>query len=335
MRIFASFTSALIIFGASTSAFAQVIVRPFEAAAQEYYQILLKGKYDDLERFAAESRRKNLSISDGQPRLAAIYGGLAGCLTSGCRNRLSESEWQERLQLLSAWRKIRPESVTAEMAQAKFYVEHAYAIRGQGYANTVQPDAWPLFYKSMETAHALLDKASSGVKQDPEWYATMLDIGVAEAWSPDKFSNLYSQARSNAPLYIPIYFNASAYFSPRWHGSAPDLRKFIEDAVDNTRQKLGETLYARLNWNLTSNTMFTDGQADWQRMKTGFERIVADFPDPWNINNFAKFACLANDGITVLKIAEQIRDEPIEAAWWGSADNYRKCVANARLTTQK
>lgn len=329
MRLLSSFSGAFILFGACTSSFAQLIVRPFEATAQGYYQQLIEQKYDQLENSASESRRNNLTINDGQPRLAAIYGGLAGCLSSGCRNRLSESEWQERLRLLSEWRTRNPESVTAEIAQAKFYVEHAYALRGQGSAKTVRPEAWPLFNKSMETARTLLESTSRAAKQDPEWYASMLSVGVAEGWPLEKFNSVYAEGKMNASQYLPLYFNASAYFSPRWRGSAPELRKFVEDVVAATRSKLGETMYARLNWNLPTNTMFSDGQADWKRMKTGFERIVTDFPDPWNINNYAKFACLAQDRSTLLKVAEKIGDQPIEAAWWGSADNYRQCIAMA------
>lgn len=324
-----------VLLGVCTSVFAQAVVRPFEAASTEYYQKLRERKYDEIEKAAAESRRKNLTISDGQPRLAAIYGGLAGCLSSGCRNRLSEAEWQERLRLLSEWRKNDPRSVTAEIAQAGFYLEHAYALRGQGAANTVKADAWPLFYESIETARGLLENASSDAKQDPGWYAAMLEVGVAQAWPQDKFNRIYVAGKKNVPQYIPLYFNASTYFAPRWHGSASDLRKFIEDVVDVTTPTLGETMYARLNWNLWTQSMFRDGQADWKRMKAGFQRVVADFPDPWNINNFGKFACLAQDGPTLLEIAEKIGERPIAAAWWGSADNYFQCVANARLASEK
>ncbi len=335
MRQLAILVSALLLFGASAPVFSDVIEYPFEAVAQEYYQMLLDRKFEDLDKSAADSRQKDLTISDGQPRLAAIYGGVAGCLSAGCDSSLREPEWQQRFQLLTEWRQKYPNSVTAEVAQAKVYIQHAYAIRGQGYANTVKDEAWPIFYKNIETAHVYLQGASTAAKQDPEWYATMLDVGVAQAWSQEKFNMIYLEGRKKSPIYLPIYFTASAYFSPRWHGSVSDLHHFIDDVVAVTQAKLGKTMYARLNWSLRTGTMFIDGQADWKQMKAGFERITIDFPDSWNRNNYAAFACLAQDGATVLKVAELIGDRPIESAWWGSVANYQGCVANARRSMRK
>lgn len=334
MRLFLCVVAFLLSTACSATS-AVGFVRPFEAAAQEYYHLLLEEKYSTLEKSAKESRLNNLSISDGQPKLAAIYGGLSGCLSSGCQDRLSEQEWQERLRLLLVWREKHPESVTAEIAHAGFFVEHAYAIRGKGYANTVKADLWPLFYKSMETARGLLEGASPAAKNDPGWYAAMLQVGVAQHWPVDKFHEVYARGKKQVPLYTPLYFAASSYFSPRWYGSTQELKKFIEDAVNATHPQIGETLYARLNWSLQTPTMLRDGQAEWPRMKAGFERIMADFPDSWNINNFAKFACWAKDYSTALGLAEKIGDRPIAAAWSGNPDNYRVCLEQARHAMQK
>lgn len=316
----------------SAPSFSATIVRPFEASAQKYYQKLVAQEYDELDTAAAESRKSDLAISDGQSMLAAIYGGVAGCLSQGCSNRLTEAEWQQRLQLISKWREKKPNSVVAEVAQAKFYLEHAYAIRGQGYANTVKQDAWQLFNQSIETAYTLLNNAGPAAKQEPEWYATMLNVGVAQGWEVNKFNKIYAEAKRKSPFYQPVYFSASSYFSPRWHGSELELKKFIDDVVKTTEKKIGKTMYARLNWSLWTETMFQDGQTDWTQMKAGFERMTADYPDPWNINNFAKFACLAKDRQTVLKLADKIGDHPIDAAWWGSAKYYQQCVTDARLS---
>jgi len=335
MRQIAILASTVIFFVACVPANAEVIEYPFEAVTQEYYKMLLDRKFEDLDNAAAESRKNNLTISDGQPKLAAIYGGVAGCLSAGCNNRLHEADWQQRLQLLTEWRTKYPNSVTAEVAQAKVFLQHAYAIRGQGYANTVKNEAWPLFYKNIEAANLYLQRASTAAKQDPEWYATMLDVGVAQSWPQEKFNEIYLEGKKKAPSYLPLYFTASAYFAPRWHGSVSDLHNFIDDVVVFTQPKLGKTMYARLNWSLWTDTMFTDGQTDWNQMKAGFERMTTDFPDSWNVNNFAKFACLAQDGETVLKMEKVIGDHPIERAWWGSVANYRGCVANAQSLMQR
>jgi len=309
---------------------ANSIERPFEKTAWEYYQMLLSRQFDDLERVADESRKSNAAIGDGQPRLAALYGGLAGCLSSGCSNRLSEEQWQERHRLLLEWRKTRPQSVTAEIAMASFFIEHAWAIRGQGYANTVKSETWPAFRESIAAARKKLEEAGPAAKNDPGWFAAMLEAGVAQGWPTEQFERVYKEGKLKHPLYLPLYFNASSYFAPRWYGSVSELRAFIDESVAATRSQLGETLYARLNWSLWTRDMFRNGQADWGRMKAGFDRMVTDYPDPWNINNFAKFACMAGDSRTVLALAKKIGARPIEAAWGGSTQYYNQCIAFAQ-----
>ena len=307
-----------------------VAVRPFERAADGYYWTLMAGQFEQLERAAAEARAGNTAISDGQLVLAALYGGVAGCQTSACPNRWSAVQWAERRERLTAWGKAVPESVTAEVAMAASYIQEGWAIRGSGYANTVAPDAWEGFRRNIALGLERLEAARPAAKQDPGWHVAVLDVGLAQGWDAERFSAQYMAAVAAHPLYMPIYFTASSYFAPRWRGSPGELRKFIESAVERTSTSMGETLYARLNWSLRSDDMFTNGQADWQRFKSGFERIVADHPDPWNVNNFAKFACIAGDPKTLAGLLTKIGNQPVLAAWSGSAEYFAQCAAYAR-----
>lgn len=61
--------------------------------------------------------------------------------------------------------------------------------------------------------------------------------------------------------------------------------------------------------------MFEKRQVDWRRMKAGFARIAKDYPDPWNLNNFAFFSCVAGDVDTLAKVLDQIGDSTIVVAW--------------------
>lgn len=332
MTIFKSLVraAAVLSIAVSTYGYAAGIERPFEKAADKFYQMLVEKKFDELERIANESQQQNKSISDGQPQLAALFGGVAGCLTNGCQNWLSETQWQDRYRLILAWKEKYPKSIPAEVAHASFFIEHGWAIRGQGYADSVKEDAWLPFRESMERARKILELSSPAAKNSPGWHSAMLSVGLAQGWPVEQFDKVYRAGIEKHPLYLPLYFNASAYFAPRWHGSPTELRQFVEGAVHATRAQLGETLYARLNWSLWTREMFANSQTDWGRMKNGFERIIADFPDTWNINNYAKFACLAGDMTTLLKLAKKIGDQPLESAWWGSKQYYDRCVAMAR-----
>ncbi|PZV16403.1 MAG: hypothetical protein DCF22_05445 [Leptolyngbya sp.] len=38
-----------------------------------------------------------------------------------------------------------------------------------------------------------------------------------------------------------------------------------------------------------------ESKVDWKKISQGFEDIVARYPDAWNLANYARFACLAED----------------------------------------
>ena len=51
-------------------------------------------------------------------------------------------------------------------------------------------------------------------------------------------------------------------------------------------------------------------------MKLGFEDMMVRHPkSKWNLNNFAKFACMAGDSKTFLVLRKQIGKGVIDAAW--------------------
>jgi len=85
-----------------------------------------------------------------------------------------------------------------------------------------------------------------------------------------------------------------------------------------------------MNWSQGTTTMFQDGSTDWSRMKAGFEELVSAYPDPWNINNFARFACIAGDWRTMGRLSEKIGEAPIPAAWHDDTRYYLGCRSAAR-----
>lgn len=297
-------------------ALADEYLSPFNKAASESYAKLVAKDFPSLEKDAIEARRTDASISDGQPLLAAIYGGTAGCLSQGCPNVFSDEQWQQRLKLLEEWQKQFPTSVTAQIALASFDLQYAYVVRGQGIASTVSKDAWPQFRSRLKQSERSLNSLGKRARADAGWYSSMLDVGLAQHWPEGKFNRIFQSSRQKFPIYLQLYETHCAYYSPRWYGSVEQVRTCIADAASATEKQLGDTMYARLNWALATNGMFNPGgQADWPRMKAGFERLSADFPDPWNLNTFAVFACWAMDVPALYEVFEKIGPNDLEFVW--------------------
>jgi hypothetical protein len=215
--------------------------RPMLRASDGYQTLLLQRAYGDLERAAGEAHSSSSLISDGQPRLAAIYAGTAGCI---CGYGLPEEIWKLRGQRLREWHDKYPQSVTAKVALAYFPLQYGWFLRGGGYADTVSPEAWKRFAIQAEAARNALESLDADAKKDPGWYGAMLDVAIAQGWPKDRFQALYERAAREHPYYFPIYFAGASYYSPKWYGSIQELQSFIERAADATRPKLAETLYA-------------------------------------------------------------------------------------------
>jgi hypothetical protein len=72
---------------------------------------------------------------------------------------------------------------------------------------------------------------------------------------------------------------------------------------------------------------------DWKRMRVGFDNIIARYPDPWNINKYARFACLAKDYETAGLLMKRI-DQPMSDIW-GNEKVLRPCLREIERLRQK
>jgi hypothetical protein len=69
-------------------------------------------------------------------------------------------------------------------------------------------------------------------------------------------------------------------------------------------------------------------------MRAGFDRIVKNFPDPWNLNSYARYACMAEDWLAMERLARQIGDKPV-MAWYGKQEHYLTCRQYAKDALNK
>jgi hypothetical protein len=294
-------------------------VRPLEAIAENVNSRLQKHDFKALDELAIEYRRPNAIASDGQPKLMGFYQGVSKSSSECGRVKDSDDMWMDHRRLLREWNEASPNSVAPKIAMARFEVSYGWHARGHGYASSVTDEGWKLFNERIANARAMEEKLAAEASTDPQWYATMLDIAQAQGWERKQFDAVYAEAVKKFPFYYDFYFSKASFYSAKWNGSQKNFKDFVDEAVTATEAKIGQTMYARLNWSAQEDTMFQDGQANWGRMKQGFDRLVTDYPDLWNRNNYAKFACMAGDAKTVHDQLAMLRDKIILSAWGGMA----------------
>lgn len=308
------------------------IIAPAIQTALDARTLLQRRQFTKLDRLAEQYRTDLSPGADGKPNLLAFFNGVDNTVADcGGGHSSTEAQWKEHRRLLQAWRKAAPHSTAAVLASASFMTAYGWHARGSGYGSTVSDEGWQLFKERVQQARTQFESMDPSLRDNPEWYSGMLTIALAQGWEKPDFDALFQQARQHFPGYISFYYTQAAYYSPLWHGSMEELHQVIDDAVRAT-PTMGETMYARMQASQWQNDMFTSGQADWNRMAAGLEKMNQDYPGPWNQNIYARYACLAHDVYALRRLLGQIGTNVAYSAW-RSKENYDQCrnYANTRL----
>lgn len=308
-------------------------IRPFDVVSDEVHKAWVKKDFKKLEAWAQEYGVKGSRTSDGYSPLMAFYQGISDGFNNCAKtHQKSEKEWLYQEERLKEWQNAYPDSLAAKLALAFFTTNYAWHARGNGYANTVGDSDWARFNERIESARNQLEAIASPCENNPAWYDAMLSIALAQAWPREEFERIYRKGVELDPYYVGLYYARTNYLLPQWYGSYREYHEAIDEAVQATRKRLGEALYAKLHWTYSDvKQMFESGRVDWHRMKNGFEDSLHAFPDKWTRNNFARFACEANDPVTLKRELDKLGDNIMPEAWF-STEYLTYCKAYAKTT---
>jgi hypothetical protein len=220
---------------------------------------------------------------------------------------------------MEKWQRVYPDSVTARVADGTARLGYGWAARGFGYANTVSVEASKILADSTEKALTLAQKAPANPLDDcPERYLLLLKIGKTKGWDRGIFISALDAAIKYEPMYHGYYAQTRDYLQPRWYGKEDEWLSFVDTADVLAMNAGSRELYVRLissvwpsTWQNFNNTTIT-----WGKMRKGFSDLEQNYPNsPFNLNNFARFACLAKDKDVAKKLFTKIGDEPYMELW--------------------
>jgi hypothetical protein len=287
---------------------------PLAAKSFELREMLLSGRFDELERSRREASDLSRTVSDGQSVLIA-FDGLARVPLPPCGGAATADRMVVFAPMrvrLDEWKKAMPESSLARFEEAMFYEGLAWAMRGKGVASTVAAEAWGDFRTNIAKAAAILDAAPEG-ERDVLWFDGRLRIGLAEGMPEPRFNRLFEQGLKQYPEFVELAVYAAPYYSQKWYGSREDAIRFVDGVAPRVKGTDPDVAYARMWWSANDQDMFTEG-VRWDRFASGFRKLIEGYPDPWNVNHFALFACFAGDQATLKSLLARI-DQPVMAAW--------------------
>ena len=237
-----------------------------------------------------------------------------------------ERNWKGCIERIQRWRKTNPESTSAVIAEASYWIAYAWSIRGGEYNSSTDPVAVKVFDERMKRAEQVLKASKQFASSNPLWYETYLDVAVGTRRNRQFIAKLFTEGMHRHPYFQSLYLAMANYWSPP-HGGSPDWAKVDEvigNAVVLTAITDGISNYARLYKRVNDHQklefdLFQDSLASWPKMRDSFDELIRRYPSPENINEFASYACQAEDKDTYLRLRARMKDHLLPYKW---RDNY-------------
>lgn len=296
------------------------------------FALLLEEDFEALTRMAREYRSSGGRTSSGIWALTIFHQAVGRPGGPSTRER---GYWDELEGKARRWAERYSAEPAAHICRAQLALSRAWAIRGRKYAKEVDPKDWNSFREAVEVAGRILMQQKQIASADPHWYAVMIEVAMLQSWDGNRFAELALEGLSKHPDYYPTYFSITRKLEPKWGGSGEAIESFANAAVDRTRGTEGMGMYARIYWYASSDQygddLFSQSKIDWPRMRSGIEDVLAHYPDQWNIQNFARFSCLAGDLALTKDLLERVESDPMPQVWLGPWE-FQTCREQSTVT---
>lgn len=234
-------------------------------------------------------------------------------------------EWEAQLARIEHWKKASPRSAGAAIAEAIYWRNHAWEILGCRRCKrkpAPDPVALKLFRERMQHAQQVLDASRRYAAANPVWYEVALDVAIDRQRPSAEISRLFKAAVKKHPYYTPLYVAMARRWTPDGPGKTDwvKVESLVRSAVKRTAAEDGTQDYARIyTWisirQDSEDDVLQVSMLSWPRMRASFREMIKAYPSAENLNEFAIFACRANDRETYLSLNPRLQEQVIHAMW--------------------
>jgi hypothetical protein len=174
-----------------------------------------------------------------------------------------------------------------------------------------------------------LEKIKPIASSDPTWYLFKIATLKQRCQPFESIWRVADEGSTRYPDFYQIYFDV-LLAGVECQALAPDvlLDRVVMLAVEKTKGFDGDGAYARMFW-VTSQYLgdefaFQPGLFDWPRVTRAMDDVVKSYPDAWNINNFARFSCIAKDAAKARDLLPKVLELPVLKVW-GRVEDFETC----------
>lgn len=292
-----------------------------ERITAEVAHALWWGDFQALSRLHDQYSQPGQLQADGWPKLGLVRSGIDRAFRSPQEH---VDAFYGQLQALTLqWAREHPRSGLAHALHAEALLDHAWAIRGTGFANTVPPQAWADFERLLRQAQAYLARHADAAQGSTLTHSKLLTFAMVGNWSERQLWAVIDDGLRRNPHDLDLYRHGLDAVLPKWGGDAAAVDRFIRRAVERTRDARGLSMYASLYSSAAhaqfEHRLFEESGASWAEMAQGWRDLLARHPAASTENRFAYFACLARDKTVFLELLDRIGEKPSLDQWGKNA----------------
>jgi len=266
------------------------------AYGERVHTLLEQGNYAELESLAQTNRSERGRFIAGAWRNMNFFNSVVWMPGVALPR---DSDYQQQCEKLKKWQAARPDSASARIALAKFYVSYADFARGTGYANTVSNRQWKQYHVRTAIAKQALLEAATLKDRDPQWYFVMECIAQNEGWEKADTRELLDQALAFEPDYYHFFRPYTGYLLPQWYGEPGEILAFAKEMAATRPEPASSIVYFQVVSGIACYCESEIAQlktADWQKLQLGFANLQAAYGlDNLNANRLAEMAMVFGD----------------------------------------
>lgn len=231
--------------------------------------------------------------------------------------------WDATLNLLSAWRKHRPDSAPASIATARAYIGYAWASRGSGFALTVSDENFKLFHERIAEARNHLEAAEKKTGVDVELYRLLIDVCKADDAPADEAAKWFKKAQLLDPTYSPVYQAMAESLMPRWGGGKDDQTRFATEVLTSLEGDEGKMIHARVVGTLCmyGHREYLDFKHNRMRVLEGSKLLAELYPESIWCQNLAAMVGMHFADRELCRQALPVVEKDQILPLWGSKQN--------------
>jgi hypothetical protein len=288
---------------------------------------LKQERFDELEYVAGQARAQKSKHAGGVSVIWNFYEALASPL----KQAPAPPNWDDHIASLKKWVATYPESATARISLANCYIARAWVARGHDFADKVDESSWNAFALYNNLAMSTLLEAAPLKDKDPNWFAEMQQLALAEGWTKAQARDLFEHATAFDPDYYHYYRNYTVYLLPRWHGEEGDMEAFAEEMPKRLKEPIASIMYFYIVSTYACGCVEDEPTlygASWPRLKEGYSNVARLYaPSSLMINRYAYLAYLAKDKSAAHEIFSQLDDNAYNYLVWVDRPQYESARA--------